>query len=69
MSNKPKCACPSHDAYSCWQIRYPVLDCIGEEDRSIQRYIDDEGGPCECACHHDYEDEENWIEPFDMGAQ
>lgn len=57
MSDKPvttKCCCPSPDALRCMQIRYPILDCIGEEDRSEQNDIE----RCECCCHAEDEDEE-----------
>ena len=47
------CACKSHDSYTCWSLRYHPRTFLTNQE------IDQDGGPCECACHepeHDSED-------------
>jgi hypothetical protein len=45
MTDK-KCCCPVHDAYACWTARYQTSD------------VDEDGGPCDCGCHYDDEDDD-----------
>lgn len=45
------CACKSDDAYRCWAVRY-------ERPFDSPGTIEDEGGPCECACHDSGTDDE-----------
>jgi hypothetical protein len=42
-----KCACPSNDAHNCWALRYHGHTGVSELT------VNNEGGPCECACHGD----------------
>ena len=42
-----QCACPVDDRYWCWAHRYGVQVHEVEED----------GGPCECPCHEEEDDE------------
>lgn len=52
------CACKSSDAWECWARRYRHDDPItGDFVMSYDR-VEDEGGPCECYCHYD-EDEDD----------
>lgn len=57
MVDLMRCACPSEDAYRCWATRYGPRDWdIGE--------IEMDGGPCECPCHDDEdEDTDPWFVP------
>jgi hypothetical protein len=48
ISSDELCACVSHDALRCMQIRYNIDP---DEDTIKQR--------CECACHPEYEDDED----------
>ncbi|MGG5810970.1 hypothetical protein [Falsiroseomonas sp. CW058] len=43
------CACPSSDARTCIAIRY-----------GRDRYCDDPTEPCECACHQEDDDDDEW---------
>ena len=55
MAKLTKCACPSINAYRCWQTRYgPQRDWdVGE--------VEMDGGPCECECHDEDEDDCSWF--------
>lgn len=55
-----RCACPRRDAYDCWASRYRIPSYEESGDPS---FIDDDGGPCECACHDEFacEDEGDWL--------
>jgi len=46
-TSEEQCACVSHDALRCAQIRY----CIDPDEDFIKQ-------KCECACHREYEDDE-----------
>jgi len=46
-----QCACHSTDAYDCWSSRYPSF-----EAQSVQE-IEADGGPCQCACHDQREED------------
>jgi hypothetical protein len=48
-----RCACPSHStAYTCWADRYGM-------DGHDRQAIENDGGPCQCACHDtDYGEDE-----------
>ena len=48
------CGCQSHDAYECWELRYPEDFIIPGDYQSVE--ID--GGPCQCYCHYDYGEED-----------
>ena len=51
-----QCACMSDDRYDCWALRYFGY-AIGDTQR-----VEDDGGPCECSCHDDYdEDGGDWF--------
>lgn len=44
------CACEDDDAYCCWASRYNLgMPTIQE--------VRDDGGPCECSCHNEYDDD------------
>lgn len=43
------CACHSYDRYECWRSRYRL---------TADDSVDDDGGPCQCACHSEYEEHE-----------
>lgn len=51
MTEQPsqRCACKSHDRYDCWALRY-----FHRTDVSGMT-IDEDGGPCECLCHDEWE--------------
>jgi hypothetical protein len=55
MSQKPKCACVSDDAYRCWSLRYHGHSA--QAPQSIER----DGGPCQCLCHDVYDDDD-WLD-------
>jgi hypothetical protein len=44
------CACVSHDRFECWRRRYNL---------PLETDVRPDGGPCECACHDDWEEEDN----------
>jgi hypothetical protein len=46
LPSDERCACVSHDALRCMQIRYNIDP---DEDCDKQR--------CECVCHPEYEDD------------
>ena len=46
-----KCACHSSDAHNCWALRYHGHTGVSELT------VANEGGPCECACHEEAEDD------------
>jgi hypothetical protein len=60
MAKLTKCACVSTDAYRCWAVRYGK----SAWDRAE---IDMDGGPCECACHEDDEEDGPWFQTVDAG--
>jgi len=45
------CACHSTDAYDCWQSRYP------SNERQSAQEIEMDGGPCQCSCHDEQEED------------
>lgn len=44
-----KCICKSEDRYDCWALRYHHHTAVPAMT------IDEEGGPCECSCHDEYD--------------
>ena len=44
-----RCSCHALDAYDCWTSRYGVRGRIN---------IEMDGGPCQCVCHDEVEDDE-----------
>lgn len=44
-----RCACIAFDRHDCWRLRYNLPH---------SKSVEDDGGPCECACHDDADDEE-----------
>lgn len=50
-----QCACHSADAHKCWALRYHGHTGVSELT------VNNEGGPCECACHvDDIDDDDGW---------
>lgn len=48
------CACHARNAYDCWISRYGA---DVDEEPSV-RSIEDDGGPCQCACHDEREEDD-----------
>ena len=47
-------ACKSHDPYDCWALRY-----FGHIEVSGMT-VDEDGGPCDCACHGEFDADEEY---------
>ena len=50
MSSPMKCACKHDGSIECWSTRYR-----GSPYAMTCEEVADDGGPCECACHHEYD--------------
>ena len=46
--SSPNCSCLDDDRYVCWADRNNLGMCNAN-------VVEQDGGPCECACHDDYE--------------
>jgi len=59
------CACVAVDAYDCWTVRYRLpspefSDDLDGTELINRELVEANGGPCECSCHHDEADEEDY---------
>ena len=43
------CACIRDDRHDCWRARYSMSMCES---------VEADGGPCECSCHDEHDDED-----------
>lgn len=50
------CACVSRDARECIALRYGIYRDEGEHDT-----LTDRGEQCECLCHYEWDDDEDWL--------
>lgn len=58
------CACKAVDAYDCWAVRYGIRSPEFDDDLSgteltTREIVEMDGGPCECSCHYENEDDEH----------
>lgn len=51
MTADRQCACHSTDAYDCWASRYPT------NERQSAQEIEQDGGPCDCVCHDESDED------------
>jgi hypothetical protein len=51
-AGRERCECVAYDAVECWDVRHMRESA---EPRSHDE-VEHEGGPCDCACHHETEE-------------
>ncbi len=58
------CACVAVNAYDCWDRRYHLYrrvdDTFDPNELSQRERVDADGGPCECGCHYEDEDDDEF---------
>jgi hypothetical protein len=52
-----RCACRSIYAHDCWALRHHGHTGVSELT------VTHEGGPCECSCHDDEQDDDDYFCP------